>query len=144
LTSNLGSQYLLEGIGEDGEFLPDTEKKVMGDLRNYFRPEFLNRLDETILFKPLSEKEIGSIVELLMADLNRRLADKELAVELTDAAKEEVVRLGYDPIYGARPLKRFLQKNVETLVARAILQGSLRIGDTITIDAVNGELRVKQ
>ena len=144
MTSNIGSQYLLEGIGEDGEFLPDTEKKVMGDLRNYFRPEFLNRLDETILFKPLSEKEIGSIVELLMADLNRRLADKELAVELTDAAKEEVVRLGYDPIYGARPLKRFLQKNVETLVARAILQGSLRMGDTITIDAVNGELRVKQ
>jgi ATP-dependent Clp protease ATP-binding subunit ClpB len=144
MTSNIGSQYLLEGIGEDGGFLPDTEKKVMGDLRNYFRPEFLNRLDETILFKPLSEKEIGSIVELLMADLNRRLADKELAVELTDAAKEEVVRLGYDPIYGARPLKRFLQKNVETLVARAILQGSLRMGDTITIDAVNGELRVKQ
>ena len=143
MTSNIGSQYLLDGIGEDGEFLPDTEQKVMGDLRNYFRPEFLNRLDETILFKPLSEKEIGSIVELLLADLNKRLADKELKVELTDAAKEEVVRKGYDPIYGARPLKRYLQKNVETLVARAILQGSLRMGDTITIDAENGELIVK-
>ncbi|MBQ9870758.1 MAG: ATP-dependent chaperone ClpB [Eubacterium sp.] len=143
MTSNIGSQYLLDGIGEDGEFLPDTEEKVLDELRNYFRPEFLNRLDETILFKPLSEREIGSIVELLLADLNKRLADKELAVELTDAAKEEVVRKGYDPIYGARPLKRFLQKNVETLVARAILQGSLRMGDTITIDAENGELTVR-
>ena len=143
MTSNIGSQYLLEGIGEDGEFLPDTEQKVMGDLRNYFRPEFLNRLDETILFKPLSEKEIGSIVELLMADLNKRLADKELAVKLTDAAKEEVVKKGYDPIYGARPLKRYLQKNVETLVARAILQGTLRMGDTITIDVEGGELTVR-
>ena len=140
MTSNIGSQYLLEGIGEDGEFLPETEQKVMGDLRNYFRPEFLNRLDETILFKPLSEKEISSIVELLLADLNRRLADKELSVALTDAAKEEIVRKGYDPVYGARPLKRYLQKNVETLVARAILQGSLRMGDTITIDAENGQL----
>ena len=143
MTSNIGSQYLLEGIGEDGEFLPDTEQKVMGDLRNYFRPEFLNRLDETILFKPLSEKEIGSIVELLMADLNKRLADKGLAVKLTDAAKEEVVKKGYDPIYGARPLKRYLQKNVETLVARAILQGTLRMGDTITIDVEGGELTVR-
>jgi len=143
MTSNIGSQYLLDGIGEDGEFLPDTEQKVMGDLRNYFRPEFLNRLDETILFKPLTEKEIGSIVELLLADLNKRLADKELAVKLTDAAKEEVVKKGYDPIYGARPLKRYLQKNVETLVARAILQGTLRMGDTITIDAENGDLVVK-
>ena len=143
MTSNIGSQYLLDGIGEDGEFLPDTEEKVLGELRKYFRPEFLNRLDETILFKPLTEREIGSIVELLLADLNKRLADKELAVELTDAAKEEVVRKGYDPIYGARPLKRFLQKNVETLVARAILQGSLRMGDTITIDAENGELTVR-
>ena len=140
MTSNIGSQYLLDGIGEDGEFLPDTEEKVMGDLRNYFRPEFLNRLDETILFKPLTEREISSIVELLMADLNKRLADKELAVELTDAAKEEVVRKGYDPIYGARPLKRYLQKNVETLVARAILQGTLRMGDTITVDVQDGKL----
>ena len=140
MTSNTGSQYLLDGIGEDGEFLPDTEEKVMGDLRNYFRPEFLNRLDETILFKPLSEKEIASIIELLLADLNRRLADKELKVELTDAAREAVVKKGYDPIYGARPLKRYLQKYVETLVARAILQGSLRMGDTITIDAEDGKL----
>ncbi len=140
MTSNIGSQYLLDGIGEDGEFLPDTEEKVMGDLRNYFRPEFLNRLDETILFKPLSEKEIASIIELLLADLNRRLADKELKVELTDAAREAVVKKGYDPIYGARPLKRYLQKYVETLVARAILQGSLRMGDTITIDAEDGKL----
>ncbi len=140
MTSNIGSQYLLDGIGEDGEFLPDTEEKVMGDLRNYFRPEFLNRLDETILFKPLSEKEIASIIDLLLADLNRRLADKELKVELTDAAREVVVKKGYDPVYGARPLKRYLQKYVETLVARAILQGSLRMGDTITIDAEDGKL----
>ena len=140
MTSNIGSQYLLDGIGEDGEFLPDTEEKVMGDLRNYFRPEFLNRLDETILFKPLSEKEIASIIDLLLADLNRRLADKELKVELTDAAREAVVKKGYDPVYGARPLKRYLQKYVETLVARAILQGSLRMGDTITIDAEDGKL----
>ena len=143
MTSNIGSQYLLDGIGEDGEFLPDTEQKVMGDLRNYFRPEFLNRLDETILFKPLTEKEIGSIVELLLADLNKRLADKELSVTLTDAARKEVIEKGYDPIYGARPLKRYLQKNVETLVARAILQGTLRMGDTITIDADKGGLVVK-
>ena len=115
----------------------------MGDLRNYFRPEFLNRLDETILFKPLTEKEIGSIVELLLADLNKRLADKELSVTLTDAARKEVIEKGYDPIYGARPLKRYLQKNVETLVARAILQGTLRMGDTITIDADKGGLVVK-
>ena len=143
MTSNIGSQYLLEGIGEDGEFLPDTEQKVMGDLRNYFRPEFLNRLDETILFKPLSEKEIGSIVELLLADLNKRLADKELKVELTDAAREEIIRKGYDPVYGARPLKRYLQKNVETLVARAILQGTLRLGDTIKIDMEGDGLVVR-
>ena len=140
MTSNIGSQYLLDGIGEDGEFLPAPEEKVMGDLRNYFRPEFLNRLDETILFKPLSEKEIASIIDLLLADLNRRLADKELKVELTDAAREAVVKKGYDPVYGARPLKRYLQKYVETLVARAILQGSLRMGDTITIDAEDGKL----
>ncbi len=143
MTSNIGSQYLLDGIGEDGEFLPDTEAKVMGELRAYFRPEFLNRLDETILFKPLTEAQIGSIVGLLLAELNKRLADKELKVELTDAAKEEVARMGYDPVYGARPLKRYLQKNVETLVARAILQGTLRMGDTITIDAEGGKLTVK-
>ena len=135
MTSNIGSQHLLEGIGEDGEFLPSTEEQVMGELRNYFRPEFLNRLDETILFKPLSQKEIGSIVELLLADLNRRLADKELKVELTEEAKKRVIEQGYDSIYGARPLKRYLQKHVETLVARRILQGSLRLGDTIRIEA---------
>jgi len=140
MTSNIGSQYLLDGIGDDGEFLPDTEEKVMGDLRNYFRPEFLNRLDETILFKPLTQKEIGSIIELLMKDLNARLADKELKVELTDEAKSLIIERGYDAVYGARPLKRYLQKHVETLVARKILQGTLRLGDTITIDVINNEL----
>ena len=140
MTSNIGSQYLLDGIGDDGEFLPDTEEKVMGELKNYFRPEFLNRLDETILFKPLTQKEIGSIIELLMKDLNARLADKELKVELTDEAKSLIIERGYDAVYGARPLKRYLQKHVETLVARKILQGTLRLGDTITIDVINNEL----
>ena len=143
LTSNIGSQYLLDGITEDGEITDTTRDLVEAELKAHFRPEFLNRLDETILFRPLTKENISSIVELLLKDLNRRLAQQEFTIELTEEAKQYVIENGYDPVYGARPLKRYLQKNVETLVARAILQGSLRMGDTITIDAENGELTVR-
>ena len=121
LTSNIGSQYLLEGIDEAGNIRPDAETAVMNDLRAHFRPEFLNRLDEVILFKPLTKENIGSIVDLCIADLNKRLADRELSIELTDTAKTFITENGYDPVYGARPLKRYLQKNVETLAAKIIL-----------------------
>ncbi len=134
LTSNIGSQYLLEGIGNDGRITPEAEQAVLNDLRAHFRPEFLNRLDETILFKPLTRDNISGIVDLCVADLNRRLADKELSIELTDQAKEFVTEKGYDPVYGARPLKRYLQKNVETLAARIILGDGVRAGNTIVID----------
>ena len=134
LTSNIGSQYLLEGIGEDGRIRPEAETAVMNDLRAHFRPEFLNRLDEVILFKPLTRENIGGIVDLCVADLNRRLADRELTIELTAQAKEFVIERGYDPGYGARPLKRYLQKHVETLAAKIILQDGVRAGNTIVID----------
>lgn len=134
LTSNIGSQYLLEGIGEDGRIRPEAEAAVMNDLRAHFRPEFLNRLDEVILFKPLTRENIGGIVDLCVADLNRRLADRELTIELTAQAKEFVIERGYDPVYGARPLKRYLQKHVETLAAKIILQDGVRAGNTIVID----------
>ena len=134
LTSNIGSQYLLEGIGEDGRIRPEAETAVMNDLRAHFRPEFLNRLDEVILFKPLTRENIGGIVDLCVADLNRRLAERELTIELTAQAKEFVIERGYDPVYGARPLKRYLQKHVETLAAKIILQDGVRAGNTIVID----------
>ena len=134
LTANIGSQYLLEGIGEDGRIRPEAETAVMNDLRAHFRPEFLNRLDEVILFKPLTRENIGGIVDLCVADLNRRLADRELTIELTAQAKEFVIERGYDPVYGARPLKRYLQKHVETLAAKIILQDGVRAGNTIVID----------
>ena len=134
LTSNIGSQYLLEGIGEDGRIRPEAETAVMNDLRAHFRPEFLNRLDEVILFKPLTRENIGGIVDLCVADLNRRLEDRELTIELTAQAKEFVIERGYDPVYGARPLKRYLQKHVETLAAKIILQDGVRAGNTIVID----------
>ena len=134
LTSNIGSQYLLEGIGEDGRIRPEAETAVMNDLRAHFRPEFLNRLDEVILFKPLTRENIGGIVDLCVADLNRRLADRELTIELTAQANEFVIERGYDPVYGARPLKRYLQKHVETLAAKIILQDGVRAGNTIVID----------
>ncbi len=136
MTSNIGSQYLLEGIDEEGRIKPEAESMVMNDLRAHFRPEFLNRLDETILFKPLTRDNIGGITDLLIADVNRRLADKELSIYLTDAAKEYAADHGYDPVYGARPLKRYLQKNVETLAARIILGDGVRAGDTIVIDTL--------
>ena len=140
LTSNIGSQYLLEGIDENGKIRPEAEQMVMNDLRAHFRPEFLNRLDETILFKPLTKDNIGGIVNLLIADVNKRLADKELTIVLSDTAKQYIVDNGYDPVYGARPLKRYLQKNVETLAARLILSDGVRAGDTILIDVVDGKL----
>ena len=140
LTSNIGSQYLLDGIDENGDIRPEAKAEVMNDLRAHFRPEFLNRLDETILFKPLTKNNIGSIIDLLVADINKRLADKELVVALSDTAKQFIVDNGYDPVYGARPLKRYLQKNVETLAARLILSDGVHTGDTIRIDVVDGKL----
>ena len=134
MTSNIGSQYLLDGIDENGNIKPEAEAMVMQDLRAHFRPEFLNRLDETILFKPLTKDNISHIVDLMVADVNRRLEDRELKVELTDNAKSFVTGHGYDPAYGARPLRRYLQKNVETLAARIILEGNISEGQTIVID----------
>ncbi|MBQ1721115.1 MAG: AAA family ATPase, partial [Lachnospiraceae bacterium] len=140
MTSNLGSSYLLDGIDEDGNIKAEAEELVMSDLRGNFRPEFLNRLDEIIMFKPLTKDNIGGIVELLLDELNERLVDRDLHIELTDAAKAYVIDNGYDPVYGARPLKRFLQKNVETLAARVILEGNANMGDIITLDVKDGEL----
>jgi len=134
MTSNIGSQYLLTGIDEDGRIREDAEAMVMNDLRNHFRPEFLNRLDEIILFKPLEKENIAGIIDLLLADLNKRIGNQELKLELTDQAKEFVVEQGYDPVYGARPLKRYLQKHVETLAARIILGDEVRPGNVIVID----------
>ncbi len=134
MTSNIGSQYLLDGIDETGAIRTEAEEMVMGDLQNHFRPEFLNRLDETILFKPLTRADIGGIVDLLLADVNGRLADRELKISLTDEGKKFVADNGYDPVYGARPLKRYLQKHVETLAARMILRDEVRAGGTIVID----------
>ncbi|MCM1570159.1 MAG: AAA family ATPase, partial [Roseburia sp.] len=140
MTSNIGANYLLEGIGENGTINPEAQKLVMNDLRNHFRPEFLNRLDETILFKPLAKENIRDIIKLLLTDLNRRLADKELSLELTEEAMAHIVENAYDPVYGARPLKRYLQKYVETLAAKLILSDSVKEGDVILISVRNGEL----
>ena len=140
MTSNLGSQYLLDGIDADGNISPEAEKEVMEDLQGHFRPEFLNRLDEIIMFKPLSKENIGGIIRLLMDDLNKRLSDREIKVALSPEAEHFVVEHGYDPVYGARPLKRFLQKHVETLSAKLILEDQVRQGDTIRIDVKDGAL----
>ena len=143
MTSNIGSSYLLEGIDEDGNIKPEAQDMVMNDLKNHFRPEFLNRLDETIMFKPLTKANITNIIDLLVKDLNCRLADKELSVELTPAAKNYVADHGYEPMYGARPLKRYLQKSVETLAARLILSDGVDAEDTILIDVENDQLTAK-
>ncbi len=143
MTSNIGSSYLLDGIDDNGDIKPEAEAQVTAELRAHFRPEFLNRLDETIMFRPLTKSNIGAIVELLIADVNKRLEDRELQIELTDAAKQFVIEGGYDPMYGARPLKRYLQKHVETLAARLILSGDVSSGDTILIDVENGTLTAK-
>ena len=140
MTSNIGSQYLLEGIDLEGKIKAEAEKLVMNDLQAHFRPEFLNRLDETILFKPLTRDNIGGIVDLLLADVNRRLAERELEIRLTEQAKTFVADRGYDPVYGARPLKRYLQKHVETLAARLILGDNVRAGSVIVVDmSLDGE-----
>ena len=142
MTSNIGSPYLLDGIDENGEIKPEAQSQVMDDLRDHFRPEFLNRLDEIIMFKPLTKSNIGKIVDLMVGELDKRLADQELSLELTDAAKDQVIENGYDPVYGARPLKRYLQKYVETLAARKILSGDVHAGDTLVLDVQNGEFIV--
>ncbi len=143
MTSNIGSLHLLEGIGEDGTITNEAENMVMNDLRAHFRPEFLNRLDEVILFKPLTKDNIGNIINLLVNDVNKRLANKELAIELTDNAKEYIVEHGFDPSYGARPLKRFVQKTVETLAAKLILSGDISTG-IILIDVIDNQLAAKE
>ena len=139
MTSNIGSPYLLEGIDENGEIKPEAQEQVMNDLRGHFRPEFLNRLDEIILFKPLTKDNIGGIVDLMVKELSDRLADQELSLELTDAARTQVTENGYDPVYGARPLKRYLQNYVETLAAKKILSGDVHAGDTLVLDVKDGE-----
>ena len=143
MTSNLGSAHLLEGIDDNGDINPACEEAVMGELRGHFRPEFLNRLDEIIMFKPLTKDNIGNIIRLLIEDLNKRLSDREITVELTEAAKQFIVDHGYDPVYGARPLKRFLQKHVETLSAKLILADEVREGDTILIDTEGDKLTAR-
>ena len=140
LTSNLGSQYLLEGIADDGSITPEAQSAVMAELHRSFRPEFLNRLDETILFRPLTKENLNGIIEIMVEGLRKRLADQSLKLELTDAAKALIIERGYDPLYGARPLRRMLQSSVETLIARTILRGDLAAGSTITVDVENGEL----
>ena len=139
MTSNIGSPYLLEGIDENGEIKPEAQEQVMNDLRGHFRPEFLNRLDEIIFFKPLTKDNIGGIVDLMVKELSDRLADQELSLELTDAARTQVIENGYDPVYGARPLKRYLQNYVETLAAKKILSGDVHAGDTLVLDVKDGE-----
>ena len=140
MTSNIGSQYLLEGIEEDGSIRPENQEMVMNQLRGSFRPEFLNRLDEIIMFKPLTKDNIGNIIDLMMKDLNKRLADQDISLELSDEAKAYIIEGGYDPVYGARPLKRYLQKHVETLAARLILSGEVRMDDTILFVMKDGKL----
>ena len=142
MTSNIGSPYLLEGIDENGEIKPEAQEQVMNDLRGHFRPEFLNRLDEIILFKPLTKDNIGGIVDLMVKELSNRLADQELSLELTDAARTQVIENGYDPVCGARPLKRYLQNYVETLAAKKILSGDVHQGDTLVLDVKDGEFTV--
>ena len=143
LTSNIGSTYLLDGIKEDGTISEEARSQTMNDLRASFRPEFLNRLDEIILFKPLTKDNIHGIINILMDELNGRLREKELTVELTPAAMDQIVEDAYDPAFGARPLKRYLQKHVETLLARRILEDTVHAGDTITIDSENGTLVIR-
>ena len=143
MTSNIGSPYLLDGIDEKGEIKPEAEEMVMNDLRGHFRPEFLNRLDEIIMFKPLTKDNIGMIVDLMVQELDRRLSDQELSLELTDSARTHVIEEGYDPVYGARPLKRYLQKYVETLAARKILSGDVHAGDTLVLDIEDDNFIVK-
>ena len=143
LTSNIGSMYLLEGIDENGEIKEDAKDMVMNDLRAHFRPEFLNRIDEIIMFKPLNKDNLSYIVDLLIGGVNKMLEDKEVSIRLTDAAKTFVIDNGYDPNFGARPLKRYIQRTVETLAARIILEGDIDTGSVIEIDVKDGKLDAK-
>jgi ATP-dependent Clp protease ATP-binding subunit ClpB len=140
MTSNIGSSYLLEGIDENGEIKEENVNMVMEELRGNFKPEFLNRLDETIMFKPLTKNDISSIINLMVDDINKRLEEKELLIEVTKEAKEFIVDNGYDPVYGARPLKRYLQKHVETLAAKLILADQAAAGNKIIIDVADNQL----
>ena len=142
LTSNLGSQYLLDGIDESGEISREAREQVDALLKRSFRPEFLNRLDEIVFYKPLSKENITAIIDLQIAALNRRLEDKQLTCVLTDAAKQHIIDAAYDPQFGARPLRRYVQHTVETLIARKILEGSILPGSTLTVDVENGGLTV--
>ncbi|MEA2402807.1 MAG: ATP-dependent Clp protease ATP-binding subunit ClpB, partial [Thermoleophilaceae bacterium] len=142
MTSNIGSLHLLEGLTQGGEIPPEIRERVMGELRGHFRPEFLNRVDDIILFKPLTLDEIELIVDLQIADVRRRLVDRRLDLELTEAARALIAQAGYDPVYGARPLKRFIQREVETRIGRALLAGDIADGSTITVDAEGDELVV--
>ncbi len=143
LTSNLGSQFLLDGIGPDGEISEQAREQVNELLKRSFRPEFLNRLDEIVFYKPLTRENVTHIIDLLVADLNRRIADKQLSVTLTDEAKRFIIDSAYDPVYGARPLRRFVQHTVETLIGRRIIAAEVAPGQTLTVDVKNGELVVE-
>jgi ATP-dependent Clp protease ATP-binding subunit ClpB len=140
LTSNLGSQYLLDGIEEDGSISKEAQEAVMDELRRSFRPEFLNRLDETIMFRPLTKENLNGIIDIMSASLRQRIADRGLELVITDAAKSLIIERGYDPLYGARPLRRYLQSSVETLIARRILSGDLSTGAVLTVDVQNDDL----
>jgi ATP-dependent Clp protease ATP-binding subunit ClpB len=142
MTSNIGSPLLLDGLGPDGDLRPDVRDTVLRELRSHFRPEFLNRVDDVVLFKPLTFDEISRIVDLLLDDLRRRLADRRIDLEMSAAAREHVVRAGYDPVYGARPLKRYLQHQIETRVGRALVAGNVGEGATLRVDLRDGELAV--
>ena len=144
VASNLGSQELLGGIQPDGSISEDARNGVMAELRASFRPEFLNRLDEIIMFKPLTKENLKGIIDILMRGLKRRLADKTLRLDVTDSAKTLLIDRGFDPVYGARPLKRYLQSSAETLIAKEILRGELPSGSTLVLDAENGELVCKK
>ena len=142
LTSNLGSPYILDGITEDGDISDEAREQVDRLLKTSFRPEFLNRLDEIVYYKPLRRQEIRGIVDLMLAELSKRLADKQLTIEVTDRAKDAVIEQGFDPSYGARPLKRFIQRKVETLVAKKIIAGEVTSEKPIVVDVENGEFKV--
>src|SRR5690606_23858627 len=143
MTSNIGSEYLLEGVTPGGEIKPEGRELVMAALRRHFRPEFLNRVDEIVLFKPLTEPEIEQIVELMVADLRRRLADRRIALRMTKAARAYIARQGFDPVYGARPLRRYIARELETRVGRALLTGEVQDGSVINVDVAEGELVIE-
>jgi ATP-dependent Clp protease ATP-binding subunit ClpB len=142
MTSNIGSMYLIEGATSDGEIKPDARERVMADMRSHFRPEFLNRLDDIVLFKPLTEPEIERIVDLMVSDLRARLAERQIAVEITEDARRYIATQGYDPVYGARPLRRFIAREVETRIGRALLSGDAGPGAVIRVSYADGQLTV--